>query len=110
MLFRSHTGSQAVKTTLANIMVELEGASIQSISMLMVKRESLVQECLVKVEVESINWDLSQTREGFSDLMEGVAEGLSLSTAVLFEECLEDLAPELTALVSSAVIHNHIQT
>ena len=42
--------------------------------------------------------------------MEGVAEGLSLTTAVLFEECLEDLAPGLTALVSSAVIHNHTQT
>ena len=91
-------------------MVELEGASIQSISMLMVKRESLVQECLVKVEVESINWDLSQTREGFSDLIESVAEDLSLLTAVLFEEYLEDLAPGLTALVSSAVVHNHTQT
>ena len=60
--------------------------------------------------MELINWDLSQTREGFSDLMEGVAEGLSLTTAVLFEECLEDLAPGLTALVSSAVIQNHTQT
>ena len=60
--------------------------------------------------MELINWDLSQTREGFLDLMEGMAEGLSLSTVVLLEECLEDLAPGLTALVSSAVIHNHTQT
>ena len=53
MLFRSHTGSQLVKTTLANIMVELEGASIRSISTLMVERESLG--CLVEVVVLLIN-------------------------------------------------------
>ena len=74
----------------------------------MMERDSL--ECLVEVVVMLIDWDLSQTREGSLDLMEGVVENLSLSTAVKFEEYLEDLAPGLTVLVSFAVVHNCART
>ena len=61
--------------------------------------------CLERVAAELISWDLSQIREESLALMEDVVGEPSRSTAALFEEYLEDLALESTALVSTAVIH-----
>ena len=68
-------------------------------------RGSLV--CLEEVVVQLICWGLSQTREESLGLMEVMVEDPSLSTAVLFEEYLEDLALQLTVSVSIAVIHSY---
>ena len=102
---KSPTDSRMVKIQLVLTMVELEeGLTL----MLMEERGSLV--CLERVAAELISWDLSQTREKSLALMEDVVGDPSLSTAVLFEEYLEDLAQELIASVSIAVIHSFEKT
>ena len=61
--------------------------------------------CLVKVLLSLISSDSSPTREESLDLMEDVAEAISMSTAALFEEYMEDLLPFWTPLASSALVH-----
>jgi hypothetical protein len=79
-----------VKIPLDLIAVELEERSTRLTSMLMEERGSLG--CLEEVVAELICWDLSQTREESLALMVDVVGDPSLSTAVLFEEYLEDPA------------------
>ena len=108
MLSKSPIDSRMVKIPLVLTMVELEEESTRLTSMLPEERGSLV--CLERVAAELISWDLSQTRGKSSALMEDVVGDPSLSAAVLFEEYLEDLARELTASVSIAVIHSFEKT
>ena len=100
---KSPIGSLTVKIPLFLTTVELEEGSTRLKSMWTEERGSLV--CLEGVVAELICWDLSQTRERSLALMEDVVGDPSPSIAVLFEEYLEDLAPQSTALVSIAVIH-----
>ena len=100
---KSPIDSRMVKIPLVLTMVELEEGSTQLTLMLTTGRGSLVY--LERVAAELISWDLSQIREESLALMEDVVGEPSLSTAALFEEYLEDLALELIALVSIAVIH-----
>ena len=102
---KSHTGCLMVKTSLVLTMVEVEGVNTQLTLMSMEERGSLV--CLEEVAVESICWGLLQIGEESLDLMENVVENPSLSTAVYFEEYLEEKALKSTASVSFAVIHSY---
>ena len=102
---KSPIDSGMVKIPLVLSMVELEEGSTQLTLMLMEESGSLV--CLERVVAELISWDLSQIREESLALMEDVVGDPSLSTAILFEEYLEDLVLGSTALVSTAVIHSN---
>ena len=86
-------------------MAGVREVSTQLPSTSMEERGSLV--CLEEAVVQLICWGLSRTREESLGLMEVMVEDPSPSTAVLFEEYLEDLALRLTALVSIAVIHSY---
>ena len=101
---KSPIGSLMVKIPLVLTAVELEEGSTRLKLMLTEERGSLV--CLEGVAAELICWGLSQTRERSLALMEDVVGDPSPSIGVLFEEYLEGLALQSTALVSIAVIHS----
>ena len=94
-----------VKTIQVSIVVELEEALKHTALMLMEERGSSAYS--VKVAAQLIFWDLLPTLVKSLDLMENVVvEEISVSTAVMFGEYTEGLAPRSIPSASIAVVHN----
>ena len=93
-----------VKTIQVPIVVELEEALKHTALMLMEERGSSAYS--VKVAAQLIFWDLLPTVVESLDLMEDMVEEISVSTAVMFGEYTEGLAPGSIPSASIAVVHN----